>query len=189
MKRKNNLKKKATSVQTKNNKKAASHVMMKSPRVVLDRQIVKDFLRQQEQNQNQTDSSADVISLIDSSGDEHEKSVVFVGEEKPPEITPKTECERLRKENKNLKHRIRKIEIHVEALQKRIIHNDQLSAEPIEIDPNETAPAENISNVVPADLNISFDNEWAINQIGNIQDEGNFTMLAAELAKYMENVE
>lgn len=189
MKRRNNSKKKATSVQTDNNNQVSNHVMTKNLRVVLDRQIVAEFLRQQEQNQPQTDSSADVISLIDSSCDEHEKSVVFVSEEKPPEISPKTECERLRRENKNLKHRMRKIEIHVEALQKRIIHNDQLSAEPIEIDTNETAPAENISNAIPADLNISIDKEWVINQIENIQGEGNLTMLAGQLAEYLEKDE
>lgn len=165
------------------------------PRIVLDNKFVSEYLRKQ--NEDQSVSSADVISLADSTDDENEKSVVFVSEEKPPEVSPKTECDRLRKENKHLKNRMRKVEVHVEALQKHIIQQGQTSAEPIdivpienaatEIDPIENSPTENNPKGISSDLNISFDSEWVTNQIGQIQDEGNLSTIAAEMAKYMEN--
>lgn len=201
---------------------AAIKVTKKNPKVVLDKQFVPDYL--QKQNQQQSRSDAELISLVDSSDEESENSVVFVGEEKPPEESPKTECDRLRKQNKDLRHRMRKLEIHVEALQKRVIDNGEPSAAPINIAPNEiapieNAPAQNISNdepfaapiniapigIAPIEnapaqnnsnvLNISnclntlLNDEWILNQIDEIQNEGNLTLLASELAEKIEQNE
>lgn len=85
---------------------AAIKVTKKNPKVVLDKQFVPDYLRKQ--NQQQSRSDAELISLVDSSDEESENSVVFVGEVKPPKESPKTECDRLRKQNKDLRHRMRK---------------------------------------------------------------------------------
>lgn len=158
------------------------------PIVVLNREYVADYLRNQNKVNSDVNANISVVSLHDSSDDENEKSVVFVSEEKPPELSPKSQCDALKKENKALKSRIRKVEIHVTALQKRII--DKEPQIPVEIDPsneNDTPveddpPFENITNA----LNFSLDPEWLNNQIEEIQNEGDFTAIAAEIAKHLE---
>lgn len=136
---------------------------MQELRVVLDRDFVANYLS----NQNEPNLVEEhPISLTDSSDDDLDKSVMFVSEQKPPDISPKAECVALRAENKNLKNRIRKIEIHVAALQKRVINNEEQK--------------ENDG------VDDSVDDEWVTNQIQQIQNDGNMTALAEEITKYMD---
>lgn len=148
-------------------------------KVVLDNDFVTEYL----QNQNAADNRSDEINsvVVESSDDENDKSVVFVREEKPPEVSPATQCVKLRKENNQLQSRMRKIELNLAALQKRV--REQINA-PIEIDqPSEnTAPIEidePSENEAPQsnDGGMELDDEWITNQIGQIQNEGNLTVL------------
>lgn len=165
---------------------------MKYVKVVLDNDFVTEYLQNQNAADNRPDETNSVV--VESSDDESDKSVVFVKEEKPPEVSPKTQCVKLRKENNQLKIRMRKVELHVTALQKRV--REQTINEPIEIDqPSEnTAPIEidePSENEAPQsnDGGMELDDEWITNQIEQIQDEGNFTILASEFAKHLEDDE
>lgn len=131
-----------------------------------------------------------MILLSDSSDDEGEKSVEFISEMKPPEIFPRTERDQLRQQNKDLKHRVRKLEIHVDALQKHVINNDQLSV-PIENVATENMHVENVPddlNEVEPAMNISFDYEWVLNEIQEIQN-GNWSSLANIIAEDLDNTQ
>lgn len=138
--------------------------------------------------ENESVTENDSAVLVETSDDEQDKSVVFISEEKPPEITPRSENGNLRKENQNLKNRLRNVEIHVAALQKRV--RNQIAGETIEIDDekyeedkNSAPPIEiDSENVLPIDL----DGTWLTNQIQQIEDDGNMTALAADIAQFME---
>lgn len=155
---------------------------------MLDRDFVSNYLRNQSEKKRLDD---DVISLSDSSDEEGEKSVEFVSEMKPPEISPRTERDQLRQQNKDLKHNLHKLKIHVEALQQHVINNGQPSV------PNENVATGNIlvenapddfNDIEPA-LDISFDSEWVLNEINDIQQNGNMSLLADQLVENLDNTE
>lgn len=155
---------------------------------MLDRDFVSNYLRNQSEKKRLDD---DVILLSDSSDEEGEKSVEFVSEMKPPEISPRTERDQLLQQNKDLKHNLHKLKIHVEALQQHVINNGQPSV------PNENVATGNIlvenapddfNDIEPA-LDISFDSEWVLNEINDIQQNGNMSLLADQLVENLDNTE
>lgn len=128
----------------------------------------------------------DDVILLSDSDEEGEKSVEFVSEMKPPEISPQTERDQLRQKNKDLQHRLRKLEIHVQALQRHVINNDQLSV------PNENVATGNALDdfieIEPA-MDISLESEWVLHEIENIQQNGNMSLLADQIAGEFDNTE
>lgn len=158
--------------------------------------------------------------MVDSSDEEGDKSIVFVSETKPVETTPRTERDQLRQENKDMKHRIRKLEIHIGALQKHVheqpsvpieniaiengsvqhppeyfgVNNDQ-SLVLIENPAVENLPIENEPvDLLPViqfeeDIGFSMDDEWLLNQLNDINQNGNLSSLAEQMSKDLENTE
>lgn len=163
-------------------------------KIVLDNNFVSEYFRKLNSAANGSDANQSVVSLTDSSDDEHEKSVVFVSEEKPPETSSKNECVALRAENKKLHNRMRHIEVNMADLQKRINNEQPVEpAEPSEIDllsensvSTETnAPVEDGFDGLNA-IDISIDEQWVNEQIQQLQNDGNYTALAADIEKHLE---
>lgn len=139
--------------------------------VKLDRSIVKNYLKLQTNGVSDMDQNVSVIS-IKSDDENPNDSVVFVHEEKPPNISPKSQIEQLQRENANQRHRINKLETHVQALQKTILNNG-----------NEEQVDGVIKNT--STLNMSFNESWLNNQIADLCNEDNITLLSSEIEKYM----
>lgn len=151
------------------------------PRVMIDRSFVANYLRSQQQNFKEESNAVKNISIIDldNSSDQMDDSVVFISEQKI-EISPKTEIAALKKENSVQKNRIRKLEIYVGALQKVVLAGNKNAETPSNKPP--------IAN--DADLNLSIDEEWVNQEIDQMRNDGNFSAVAAELEKFLdENVE
>lgn len=164
---------------------ATINVVNEFPKVVLDRSVVINYLRNQNQNNR---LNTETVLLLDSSDEDDEKSVEFVcetkdadnsvefvSETKPPEITPKTERDQLRRQNMELKHQKRKLEIHIQALQNHVINSqpyvpiENVSAENL---PNENALVEDLPNedavaeilpVITAEPHVPIENALVVN--------------------------
>lgn len=101
-----------------------SSIAMQNVRVNLDQSFVRNYLRNQEKVDDELNIST--ISLHSDASDDPDKSVQFVVEEKATR-----EIQQIGKMNERmaaLKLRCTKLELHVAALQKRIIQQDNVES-------------------------------------------------------------
>lgn len=138
--------------------------------------------------------------MVDSSDEEGDKSIVFVSETKPVETTPRTERDQLRQENKDMKHRIRKLEIHIGALQKHVHEQPSVPIENIAIEngsvqhPPEYSGVNNDQSLVlienPAVENLPIENEPVdLLPVIQFEEDIGFSMDDEWLSKDLENTE
>lgn len=174
-------------------RKPATWINHMNPKVVLDASVVKRYMCD-------THAEAAVtIDLHDSPNEvgELDESIIFVCEDKPPELTPKSQVVLLQKENKKQQQRIRNLEIHVGALQKTLlcqatthtieIEDEASESEVAKTQETESEPVEcETAEVAEIDMNNSMiDADWVNDQIAEIRVEGNLTMMAAEIELYL----
>lgn len=150
-------------------------------KVVIDKTFVAEYMEAQK---IERDAIVPVVSqnqptiVIESSDDENDDSLVFMGEIKPPEISPKTAIASIQKEMSILKQRNRSLENRLKAMKSRL--NEQCDSE------NQT------ENVAPNDepnssLNISVDEEWVNNEIQQMVNDGQLEVVLSDLTAYFAN--
>ncbi|XP_055306896.1 uncharacterized protein LOC129571159 [Sitodiplosis mosellana] len=114
-----------------------------------------------------------VVSLVDSEDDD--TSVIFVEEQ---EATPKTK--KIAEQNDEISRlnvRVRSLQIHVGALEAEL-RNKQESSDDTEM-----------RNVSATDLGITFDENWAANQIEEWRANGELDVVCSEFQNFVDNAQ
>lgn len=155
----------------------------KKLKVILADCCVPKNLRQSSTDIDRLVVNTSIMSLHDSSSSDGEadKSVIFVKEEKPSHEMNK--IAELQKENRELKHRNNKLEIHVNALQKlfRLEDENRRLAEELEATKKGHAMSPSIVN----GLDVSFNEQWAEKQINAWTENGELNDVLDDLNEYV----
>lgn len=141
---------------------------------------VENLLPEQNVDEAIVPKEASIINLADSHDEKNDSDIVIVGEVNIADASPKTQNIALRSENEKQKKRIKKLEIHVKALQKIFLENAEMRA-------TEKQVAETNEN--PIDLSLSqfpINSEWIDQQVNQICADGNFTFVSSEIEKLLE---